>query len=195
MSEENDLNQPLNQSDAVSVGSMGSRGGSSLLERIKAKREREAAAKAASSDNGASSMELIASSLHSESQFQPTQPFTVAPDPPETYPSGTMEVMTAPPSYGPVNNNSVTGSQPRPNAWSKMFHPFRGSSSGEAGESLLREGSGSGQEDQHADDEGYSMTGYFQTFVNDVYSMFRSIPLWGQILALAVMLFIVYKLI
>lgn len=44
-------------------------------------------------------------------------------------------------------------------------------------------------------DPNYSMGNYFQTFVMDVYNLFQSIPVWAQVIVLALMIFLVVKLI
>ena len=41
--------------------------------------------------------------------------------------------------------------------------------------------------------EEYSMENYFRTFVNDVYSYFRSLPVPVQVGVILVMLWIIYK--
>ena len=56
---------------------------------------------------------------------------------------------------------------------------------GTASESLL----------QHESQQQYSMGQYFQTFVMDVYNLFRTLPVWVQVVLVAVMIFLVYKLI
>jgi hypothetical protein len=45
----------------------------------------------------------------------------------------------------------------------------------------------------HGDRE-YSMTGYFTTFIMDVYNMFLSLPVWGRGIIVIVLLYIAIKL-
>lgn len=70
------------------------------------------------------------------------------------------------PNYAPVETNAAESSG---SGWAPNFSlPRLGSSAGNADATVSLLG-----EDQ--DGEGYSMTGYFQTFVQDVYNAFRSV--------------------
>mmetsp|Transcript_4630 Transcript_4630/g.6851 ORF Transcript_4630/g.6851 Transcript_4630/m.6851 type:complete len:215 (+) Transcript_4630:79-723(+) len=212
---DNELNQPLNQStasDSASVSSQGSRGGS-LLERIKAQREREAAMKASStssnSNHGSSNGGVVDMELTVNTS--PNNPVELA-ESGLQFPSasGSMEVsqmQPQPPMYGPISNNGFHSQQPQQQQQpsggllSRMFGRFRhvGSSTTEARESLL-EGGGDSQHhedvlDLTASEEHYSMTGYFQTFIRDIYSLFRSIHPIVQVGLVLIMVFLVVKLI
>jgi hypothetical protein len=69
------------------------------------------------------------------------------------------------PNYAPVENNDNTNDNS--NAWNMDFNlPRYGGGNEEAAMSLLGEEEGG---------EGYSMTRYFHTFVQDVYNAFRSL--------------------
>mmetsp|Transcript_10975 Transcript_10975/g.13210 ORF Transcript_10975/g.13210 Transcript_10975/m.13210 type:complete len:216 (-) Transcript_10975:203-850(-) len=213
---DNELNQPLNQStasDSASVSSQGSRGGS-LLERIKAQREREAAMKASStssnsnhgssgSNGGVVDMELT---VNNAPPHNPVELAESGLQPPSA--SGSMEVsymQPQPPMYGPISNNDngFDSQQPPPQQpsgglLSRMFGRFRhvGSSHADARESLLEGGEHHEDVlDLTASEEHYSMAGYFQTFIHDIYSLFRSIHPIVQVGLVLIMIFLVVKLI
>jgi len=63
-----------------------------------------------------------------------------------------------------------------------------GGGGGGMSEALL----GNSQQQQHRDDN-YSMIGYFQTFVIDMYSLFRRFPVWAQVIIVVFLLFLVVK--
>ena len=113
------------------------------------------------------------------------------------------------PNYSPTMNTAATGHNP---AASNDFSELGASSflssglgfgaahHGEEGgisESLL---GGYNAEDPNGQDnnngtEPYSMGNYFQTFVMDVYNLFRSMPVWAQVIVLVLTVFLVHKLI
>lgn len=86
------------------------------------------------------------------------------------------------PSYSPDMGSNDS------NAWSmNVSWPRFGSSNPEAAVSLL--------EVEGAGEQSYSMTRYFQTFVQDVYNGFRSIHPVLQVGLVLVLLFVAIKLI
>lgn len=112
------------------------------------------------------------------------------------------------PNYSPTMNTAATGHNP---AASNDFSELGASSflssglgfgganhGGEEGgisESLL--GGYTAENDQHntnRETDPYSMGNYFQTFVMDVYNLFRSMPVWAQAIVLVLTVFLVYKL-
>lgn len=113
------------------------------------------------------------------------------------------------PNYSPTRTSAATGHNPAAsNDYSELGSSsllssglgFGGTGHGEEGgmsEGLLGaynasdpngESSGSGANQ-------YSMSNYFQTFVMDVYNLFRSMPVWAQVIVLVLMVFLVIKLI
>lgn len=108
------------------------------------------------------------------------------------------------PSYSPTMNNAsnnATGHNPAAsNDFSELgtssmmsglgFGAAQGGQEGGISESLL-----GGDQQYRESDPHYSMGNYFQTFVMDVYSLFRSMPVWAQVIVLALMIFLVIKLI
>lgn len=46
---------------------------------------------------------------------------------------------------------------------------------------------------QQLRDENYSMSNYFQTFVIDMYNLFRRLPVWAQVILIVFLLFLVIK--
>lgn len=85
------------------------------------------------------------------------------------------------PNYAPVETTADTS-----NGWSmNMNLPRFGGGNTEATTSLLGEEEGG---------EGYSMTGYFQTFVQDVYNAFRSVHPVAQGVIVVVLVMVAFRL-
>ena len=89
------------------------------------------------------------------------------------------------PNYGPATMTSTTDLSELGTS-SMMSGGFGGGAEGGMNESLL------GGPPQQGN---YSMAEYFQTFVLDVYGLFRSLPILAQIILLVFLLFLVIKLI
>mmetsp|Transcript_30368 Transcript_30368/g.50133 ORF Transcript_30368/g.50133 Transcript_30368/m.50133 type:complete len:142 (-) Transcript_30368:169-594(-) len=104
----------------------------------------------------------------------------------ETVGGGTSvepEPLTAPSSYAPVDTTTNPS-----NGWSMdnfNLPRFGGAGNTEATTSLLGEEEGG---------EGYSMGGYFQTFIQDVYNAFRSLHQVAQGAIVVVLIVIAIRL-
>ena len=109
-----------------------------------------------------------------------------------------VEPTTAPsqitiPNYGPSMNPDASTADMSELGSSSMMSGggyFGGApaSPGGMGESLL-----GAQPDNNS--QPYSMTEYFQTFVMDVYGLFRSLPVYAQVPLVIFLIFLVIKLI
>ncbi|CAJ1902767.1 unnamed protein product [Cylindrotheca closterium] len=120
--------------------------GSSLLERIRVQREREAAMEPSTTEMGG----------YSSNHYNP----------PNLADGGAGN-----PTLGRVSMN------------------FEDNFSNDATRGLLAGNGGANAQDD------YSMKEYFLTFVVDMYSLFRSLPVIGQIIMIAVMLYLIWILI
>lgn len=149
---------------------------SSLLERIRAQREREAAAERESTSNYNNGADVESNTSTS------TGPVNI-------------------PNYDPIVNDAVGGGGGDPgtsssfgfSGFSMDFGGFGNDQRGESSQSLLAE-----HEQENAgisSDGSYSMSGYFRMFVMDVYLFFRSLPIPVQAFLIVFLLWVVWKLI
>jgi hypothetical protein len=175
----NDLSELLNGGggDDASQSSQRSAGGTSLLDRIRAQQNREAA-------QGGTENSV------------PTQQIQV----PQYNPVPTSQGQGG---FGSNNNNADGGDNAGSsnffsNAWSNI------SSSMESGmASMEHDSGGDGMDDallaptashHHNEEDNYTMQGYFMTFVRDIYNLFLSLPVWGRAITVIVLLLIALKL-
>ena len=108
------------------------------------------------------------------------------------------------PNYGPASTTHMTSSNMMSTAdlselgSSSMMSAGGGgggfggrdySSPGDMNESLL----GGQQQQAYGNSQEYSMGGYFQTFVMDIYGLFRSLPIIAQLILIIFLLFLVIK--
>ena len=170
MSDNNDPTVPLTGGGDDDASQTSQRSGASLLERIRAQREREAAAS------------LMQSS-------QPTQPQTI--QVPQYSQVSSQDYARDPMAH--VSNNN-THSSFFQQAWSNISHSMESGMAAlqqdEEGmdDALLAPTTGEGGE------ENYSMVGYFLTFVRDVYETFLGLPLVVRIVVVFALLYTAFKL-
>jgi hypothetical protein len=173
----NDLSESLTGGGGDDASQSSQRSGTSLLERIRAQRNRE-------TEQGVTENSV------------PTQQIQV----PQYNPLPTSQ------NQGGFGSNHINGdggddlssSNFFSNAWSNI------SSSMENGmASMEHESGGDHMNDallapassHHLDaEESYTMSGYFMTFVKDIYSLFLSLPVWGRTITVIVLLLIALKL-
>jgi hypothetical protein len=167
MQSNNDLSASLTGGGGDDSSQSSQRSGTSLLERIRAQRNREAA-----TENSA-----------------PTQ----------IQVPNYAPVPTSQHGFGNGGEHELGSSNFFSSAWSNI------SSSMENGmASLQQESGGDGMDDallapssHHGHghgEENYTMSGYFMTFVRDVYNLFLSLPVWGRVIVVVLLLFIALKL-
>jgi hypothetical protein len=153
------MNEPLVPGDD-SEESQGLHRSSSLLERIRAQREREAASSEEQNN-------------HVETN------------------SGPVNI----PNYTPIANDAVGGGGETAvaSSWSSGFSMnFGGGGGGAAG---APGGSTQGLlSPDGSSPDNYSMTEYFYTFVMDIYSLFRSLPIPVQAVLVVFLLWVAWKL-
>jgi hypothetical protein len=177
MQSNDDMNESLTGGGGDDASQSSQRSGTSLLERIRAQRNRET--EQGGTENSA-----------------PTQQIQV----PQYGPLPTSQ------NHGGFGNNinnagggdNVGSSNFFSNAWNNI------SSSMESGmASMEHESGGDDMNDallapsssHHLDEEdNYTMSGYFMTFVKDIYSLFLSLPVWGRAITVIVLLLIALKL-
>jgi hypothetical protein len=179
----NDLSESLTGggSDDASQSSQRSAGGTSLLDRIRTQQQQNREAAQGGTENSV-----------------PTQQIQVP------------QYNSVPTSQGQggfgdnTHNNNADGGDNAgssnffSNAWSNI------SSSMESGmASMEHDSGGDGMNDallaptashHHNEEDNYTMSGYFMTFVRDIYNLFLSLPVWGRAITVIVLLLIALKL-
>jgi hypothetical protein len=173
----NDLSELLNGGggDDASQSSQRSAGGTSLLDRIRAQQNREAA-------QGGTENSV------------PTQQIQV----PQYNPVPTSQGQGG---FGSNNSNADGGGDNTgssnffSNAWNNI------SSSMESGMASMEHDNGMNDallaptaSHSNYGEQDYTMTGYFMTFVRDIYNLFLSLPVWGRAITVIVLLLIALKL-
>jgi hypothetical protein len=158
------MNEPLVPGDD-NEESQGLHRSTSLLERIRAQREREAAS--------------------------PEEQNNVYAEPSTT---GPVNI----PNYAPIANDAVgSGGEPAAaSSWSSGFSNFSMNFGGSGGAAAGAPG-GSNQgllSPDGSSPDNYSMTGYFYTFVMDIYGLFRSLPIPAQAVLVVFLLWVAWKL-
>jgi hypothetical protein len=178
----NDLSELLNGGggDDASQSSQRSAGGTSLLDRIRAQQNREAT-------QGGTENSV------------PTQQIQV----PQYNPVPTSQGHGGFGDNSHNNNNADGGDNAGSsnffsNAWSNIHSSME---SGMA--SMEHDSGGDGMGDAllaptashaHNEEDNYTMSGYFMTFVRDIYNLFLSLPVWGRAITVIVLLLIALKL-
>jgi hypothetical protein len=183
MQSNNDLSESLTGGggDDASQSSQRSAGGTSLLDRIRAQRNRESAQ---------------GGSEHSV----PTQQIQV----PQYNPVPTSQGQVG---FGNNNNNADGGEHAGSsnffsNAWSNIHSSMEsgmasmehGNSGDNMNDALLAPTSSHSGSHPHDEEDNYTMSGYFMTFVRDIYNLFLSLPVWGRAITVIVLLLIALKL-
>ena len=177
----NDLSELLTGGggDDASQSSQRSAGGTSLLDRIRAQQQ----AAQGGTENSV-----------------PTQQIQV----PQYNPVPTIQGQGGFGDNSSNNNNSTNGGDNAgsnnffSNAWSNIHSSME---SGMA--SMEHDSGGDGMNDallaptashHHNEEDNYTMSGYFMTFVRDIYNLFLSLPVWGRAITVIVLLLIALKL-
>jgi hypothetical protein len=175
MQSSNDLSESLTGGGGDDASQSSQRSGTSLLDRIRAQQNREATQ--GGTENSAPTHIQV----------------------PQYSPVPTSQ------GFGNHNNNNADGGDNAgssnffSNAWSNI------SASMENGMASMEHetGGGDGMDDallaptstHHQDGlENYTMSGYFMTFVRDIYNLFLSMPVWGRAITVVVLLAIALKL-
>lgn len=183
--DENLLPGGENPNDVLSASQASLQRSSSLLERIRAQRERENVPNSSTPSN-----------LDIENGSSGFLPANVS--------SSVMDSDPGPlpvPNYAPIGNDAM-GSSPGPS----NTNPMGMSSVMSLNFSQFVRGLGSRTADQEAaqgllveevvaPDGSYSMTAYLRMFITDVYSYFRALPIPAQAFVIVIMLWIIWKLI
>jgi hypothetical protein len=175
----NDLSESLTggSGDDASQSSQRSAGGTSLLDRIRAQQAAQGGAE----------------------NSVPTQQIQV----PQYNPVPTTSQGQG--GFGSNNNTNNTDGGDNAgsnnffsNAWSNIHSSME---SGMA--SMEHDNGGDGMGDallaptashHHNEEDNYTMSGYFMTFVRDIYNLFLSLPVWGRAITVIVLLLIALKL-
>jgi hypothetical protein len=164
------MNEPLVSEDDNEESQQGLHRSTSLLERIRAQREREAASSEEQNNN------------HNDD----------------------VETNTGPPvnipNYAPIANDAMGGGgEPAAasSSWSSAFSSFSMNFGGGGGAAGAPGGSSTTQgllSPDGSSPDNYSMTEYFNTFVMDIYGLFRSLPILAQAVLVVFLLWVAWKL-